>query len=303
MIDAPVTALAPWYGSKRAAAAQIVPHLGPHKVYWEPFCGSMAVLFAKDPARQETVNDLHGDLLNLARVVADRGLAQELDWQLRRTLVHEGLYREAVEALRQTPDAPGPDADPAAKVARARLYFVRSWMGMNGVAGTRTRVNFARRYTSNGGCPAVRFAAAVDSLPAWHERLRTVAVYQGCGIQLCEKVEDKAGTVIYADPPYLAKSESYVHDFDSADHRRLAAALNRFEKTRAVVSYYAHPDLAALYPGSKWRTVPLTISRALRNAGRHEKVAAPEILLVNDAADSLSPAGHGPTMQSSGRAV
>ncbi|AMV24561.1 D12 class N6 adenine-specific DNA methyltransferase [Gemmata sp. SH-PL17] len=267
-----ITALAPWYGSKRTLAARIIHQLGPHSVYWEPFCGSMAVLLAKDPSRQETVNDLHNDLINLARIVADPKLAPDLEWRLRRTLVHEGLYRETVTWLK----------DPAADqegVERAYRYFVRSWMGMNGVAGTSVRSNFARRFTSNGGCPAVRFAAAVDSLPWWHQRLRTVAIYQGDGIDLCTKVEDKAGTVIYLDPPYLKKSDDYQHDFTDPDHARLATAIGRFKHTRCVVSYYDHPKLAELYPG--WGKIAIPVHRAMANASRSMRGTAPEVLLVN----------------------
>src|ERR1044072_5384193 len=36
-----ISALAPWYGSKRTLAPEIVRQLGEHRAYWEPFCGSM----------------------------------------------------------------------------------------------------------------------------------------------------------------------------------------------------------------------------------------------------------------------
>jgi len=50
-----IGALAPWFGGKRSMAADIVRELGPHTQYFEPFCGSMAVLMAKPPAQKETV--------------------------------------------------------------------------------------------------------------------------------------------------------------------------------------------------------------------------------------------------------
>jgi hypothetical protein len=53
-----INAIAPWFGSKRTLALRIVEAIGPHKVYWEPFVGSMAVLLAKAPAKMETVNDM-----------------------------------------------------------------------------------------------------------------------------------------------------------------------------------------------------------------------------------------------------
>ena len=65
-----LNAIAPWFGSKRSLAPKIVELLGDHTAYWEPFCGSLSVLLAKPPSQQETVSDLHGDLINLARVLA-----------------------------------------------------------------------------------------------------------------------------------------------------------------------------------------------------------------------------------------
>ena len=65
-----ISALAPWFGGKRTLAPAIVEELGPHTAYWEPFCGSCAVLFAKPPLAFEQINDLHGDLINLAMVFA-----------------------------------------------------------------------------------------------------------------------------------------------------------------------------------------------------------------------------------------
>src|SRR5690349_21732835 len=95
-----ITALAPWFGAKRNLAPAIAEEIGPHRVYWEPFCGSMAVLLAKPPASMETVNDLHGDLINLARVIKHEQLGPRLYRQLRRSLFDEQLLEDAREYLR-----------------------------------------------------------------------------------------------------------------------------------------------------------------------------------------------------------
>lgn len=101
------------------------------------------------------------------------------------------------------------------------------------------------------------------------------------GIELCERVEDTARVVIYADPPYLVKGANYVHDFLAADHHRLADVLSRFRRTRVVVSYYEHSLLAELYPG--WTKIVCTTTKALVNGGLRTKgkVEAPEVLLMN----------------------
>ncbi len=89
MIEPAITSLAPWYGAKRKMATRIVAELGEHRAYWEPFCGSMAVLLSKPKATQETVNDLHGDLTNLAWVLQDPVRGPKLFRRLRRVLASE----------------------------------------------------------------------------------------------------------------------------------------------------------------------------------------------------------------------
>lgn len=271
--DMLVTSIAPWYGGKRTMAPVIIEELGEHRAYWEPFCGSMAVLLAKPAASFETVNDMHGDLVNLARCIQSDG--PRLYRRLRRAINSQELFAESRERCNSLCGTEGID--------RAYDYFLTSWQGMNGVAGTlRYNLGFARRMTKNGGHAAKRFESAVSSIPAWRRRMRAVTVLRSCGIELCEKIEDSAGVVIYVDPPYLAKGAQYLHDFDWLAHRRLAAALRRFSKTRVVVSYYAHPDLAALYPGWTVRECPQTKALVSQGArGKGNTTVAPEVLLIN----------------------
>jgi DNA adenine methylase len=285
-----IGAIAPYFGGKRTLAPIIVHELGKHTAYWEPFCGSMAVLMAKAASRSETVNDLHGDIVNLARVLAsDR--APDLYDRLSRTMFCESLYLEIRRRRKESATADEVDA--------AYCFFVESWMGKNGVAGTReANTAFCRRYTTNGGDPATRFRNAVESIPAWHQRLRSVQIYQADGIGIIERIEDKVGTVVYADPPYLVKGSAYRHDFADGfldqpnDHERLAAALCRFKRTRVVVSYYDHAALSAMYRG--WTVRPVHITKALVSQGRRDvdnKVVAPEVLLINGPSLAADAAG------------
>lgn len=273
-----VTALAPWFGGKRTLAARIIEELGPHRIYWEPFCGSMAVLMRKSACVMETVNDLHGDLVNLARVIQDGTLGPKLYRRLRRTLMCEQLHREAAERHRER----GYMVDRPADLDAAYDYFLCAWLGRNGVAGTSSyNQGFCARYTAGGGHAATRWDSVVSSIPAWRRRLRNVTIMCRDGFELLPKIADDPGTAIYCDPPYLVKGAKYVHDFDSQDHERLADALSRFRRTRVVVSYYDHPRLDELYPG--WTKRHLNVSKALVHQGRRgaSDVRAPEVLLVN----------------------
>lgn len=272
------TSVVPWFGAKRTLAPRIVSLVGPHRAYFEPFCGSLAVLLAKEPVSTEIVNDLHGDLVNLARVIRLEDTSGRLYWRLRRTLPSEALFLESRGIIRAN-DAPTDTVD----VERAYHYFLSSWLGMSGLAGTRPSSNgFSRRFSTGGGDGAVRFTGAIESLPWWHERLRGVQIWQMDGIEICERVEDREGTVVYADPPYLAEGHEYLHSFSPSDHERLAAALCAKKKTRCLVSYYDDPRLDTLYPG--WKKIPVPTTKGLTKSAERRKgvvVKSAEVLLLN----------------------
>ena len=275
-----ISAIAPWFGGKRTLAPVIVEELGPHSSYWELLCGSMAVLLVKPRSSNETVNDLHGDLVNLARVIKHERLGPMLYRQMRRWLLSEELFVEAATRYRRRTNTPAtgePDLE------RAADFFVCSWFGRNGVAGTQSyNQGFCRRFTRNGGHAATRWESAVASIPAWRRRMRHITILNGDAITLCERIEDDPAAVIYADPPYLVKGSTYVHDFTPANHEALAAALRRFRRLRVVVSYYDDPRLAELYPGWTVRHCPVTkslVNQGMR--GQAGAVMAPEVLLIN----------------------
>jgi DNA adenine methylase len=271
-----ITSLAPWYGSKRTLGPRIVDELGKHRAYWEVFCGSMAVLLNKPQSSMETVNDLHGDLTNLARVIQRRSTAELLYDTLSRTWMCESIFREYADQVNAAASQPcGDEPD----IERAVRFFVCAWMGRNGVAGTASYKNgFCVRYTKNGGHAGKRWRSAVDSIPEWQERLNNVVILNRNGFDLLDRIEDAEAVAIYCDPPYLVKAAKYQHDFNPDEHKQLADKLRRFTKTRVVVSYYDHPMLSELYPG--WTVVDCTMNKAMSSQnGKAEK--APEVLLIN----------------------
>jgi DNA adenine methylase len=297
MSEMKITAIAPWFGGKRTLAPEIVKELGPHRAYWEPFCGGMSVLLSKPPCSMETVNDLHGDLTNIARVVKDRSLGPVFYRRLRRALLSEPEMLEAFDYLDTQPLRPGLD------IERAYAYFCASWMMRSGIAGTDMRKRGAGRsisvrYTANGGAPATRWRNAIDSIPAWRERLRNVMVLTRDAFEILGKIDDQPQTAIYLDPPYLPETRSglkgsgavsrYLHDFDTHggglvpdDHHRLADALRRFKKARIVLSYYQCDRLAELYPGWTCRQFDVAKAMAHQAARGENSVRATEVLLIN----------------------
>lgn len=271
-----IKALVPWYGSKRTLAPRIIAELGPHRAYIEPFCGSMAVLMVKPQCNIEVVNDLHVNLINLARVLRDRKTAPQFHRRIRRWSLYAGVIDDAKAQL----------VESETPVDRAVAYFAMSWLGLNGYSGTDkelVNVNTAVRYTLlGGGDPVTRFRSASRSAWAFAKRLRDVDIRNEDSIALLERLADAKGQAIYVDPPYLKKGAKYLHDFDWLAHRRLAKALHKFQETRIVVSYYDHPDLAAMYP--MWTKVDCAMTKSLVSQGRRDSThsaKAPEVLLIN----------------------
>lgn len=273
-------AMIPSFGCKRTLAKRIVAELGPHDAYWELCCCSCAVLFAKEPCRMETVVDLWGDVTHLIRCLQDDDAALALYGRTARTTMSDVLYREAFERIAEQP----PPADDLIDIDRAYDLLVYSWQGRNGTIGARAAMSgsYSVRYTNSGGSPATRWKQVAESIPPWNCRLRNVTVLRRDIFEVLTRIEDRAGVVIYIDPPYVVKGAKYIHDFAPDDHARLAEALRRFKKTRVVVSYYDHPLVRELYAG--WTFVECAVTKSLTHIGRRDSKGgdkAPEILIIN----------------------
>lgn len=275
-----IAAIAPWFGGKRTIAPDIAAQLGPHQSYVEPFCGSMAVLFAKERSAIENINDLHGDLTNLAMVLAsDRfsDLADKAARMLYSTELYQAVKTEHY-SLPPTEPPNGPSAVEDLHVSAASRFLFLGWVGRNGVAGTE-RVNYqpALRWTNKGGAGGVRWRAVLESIPEWHDRLVGVIILRMNAFELIGKIEDEAGTVFYVDPPYFDIGVRYEHHFTDGDHVRLAKALNRFKRARIVLSYYDHPKLEELYAG--WTKLDFSRAKNLHVQNRRgaSTSVAPEV--------------------------
>jgi DNA adenine methylase len=288
-----LTALAPWFGGKRTLAPEIVRQLGQHQYYFEACAGSMAVLLAKPKSEHETAIDLHGALTNLAWCIQDDAKSAKLFNRLQRVLYNDDVYAASRKWLidMEASDQFGVSTDP---LDWAFHYFLASWMGRNGVAGT-ARINYqiATRWTKGGGSGPLRFRNAVESIPAWCNRLRYVHILCRNILDVLPSIEDADGVAIYADPPYLpetvASNSKYLCDFGPGEHERLASELGRFRFARVVVSYYDHPRLAELYPARcadgrrGWTKIDCSRHKHLytQNKRGSKKYEAPEVLLVN----------------------
>ncbi len=262
----------PWFGSKAALAAEILPEFGQHKSYVEPFGGGMAMLLSKPACRSETVNDLHQDLTHLARVIADPYQGAALYRRMRRILCCEQLHREARERIKQPF---------MATLDRAVDFFLVSWMSRQGVCGSQTSNTMAHGYQVSSHPCSNKLTGAVESIRAWQSRMRQVTITNRDAFQLLGKLKDEAGLLIYCDPPCLQKNGRYIFDLNDDGHDQLAQSLQRFSKARVIVSYTEHHRLAQLYPEKKWAKKILNYKARANRGAKVPSIKPPEVLLIN----------------------
>lgn len=277
-----IKSIVPYFGGKRNLANEIISALGKHSSYWEPFCGSLAVLLAKPAVSMEVAVDLYGEVINLASVLAGEDSAVKLYSMASRWLFCEGSFTDLaarVKADELLPaDVEHPDVD------RAFRFLAVSWAGRNGLTGTKSyNFSFCARYSSTGGHSAKRFISAIESIPWWHSRLRNVTFLNRDAFSVLNRIEDSPGVSIYVDPPYMNKTKNYIHDFvrteKSSNHKDLAERLKRFKRSRVVLSYYDHPSLSEYYPN--WHLKCFEVNKALSNTGDSAPSRECEVILSN----------------------
>lgn len=214
-------------GSKATLADWIVSHYPAHVHYLECYAGTLAPFFAKEKAPHEVVNDLSGRLVNLFRVVRERG--EELA-----TLIELTPYaRTEYYASYEQADDPLEDA---------RRFLVRSWQAHGFKSYKRTG------WRNNGSKSLQPITNLWNDLPARIRatiaRLKDAEIESVPALALIERYKT-VDTLIYADPPYVLSTRKgvklYAHEMTDQDHLALLDTLDRHPGP-AILSGY-HCDL------------------------------------------------------------
>ena len=103
-------------GSKWNLARDLAKLIPEHHTYCEPYAGSMAMLFTKDPSPIEVVNDLDSDVVNLFQCI------QQDSERLARLVMTTPYSREVY-------DSQFKDGGYASRYQRAAGFLVKCWQG------------------------------------------------------------------------------------------------------------------------------------------------------------------------------
>lgn len=221
-------------GAKWSAARWITGNLPAHEIYLEPFFGSGAIFFNKEPARLETINDLDGNVVNLFNVI--RGRPQELAAAVELTPWAREEYEAACMTI-AAKEMNAPYLEDMPEVEWARAFLVRCWQAFGTLTGQKT----GWRHSATGRCPVMpqQWAQVPERILSTARRLREAQIEHMDAVQLIKKYNDPR-CLIYADPPYMPETRRkkiYAVEMDEAQHAELLTALDAHSGSVVLSGY------------------------------------------------------------------
>ena len=224
-----------WVGGKSRLRKYIIPLLPEHTCYVEPFAGAAWVLFGKMPSPVEVLNDLDHDLVNFFRVVKERPqeLVASFEWEL--------VSRAEFERLAAT------DVTRLDDIQRAHRFYYLIMAGWGG------ELHYPRFQTSiTDGGHGNRLIGALKTLQQRlqpvHSRLKTVII-ENLDWQSCLDRYDRAGTVMYIDPPYPDNKCNYTHNMRGWEEHECMAKRLMNTQCKWLLSSYDTPEVRHLFAG------------------------------------------------------
>ncbi len=183
-----------------------------------------SVLLQKPRSQIEVYNDLYGEVVNLFRVVRDRGE------DLKKVLEATPFARDEYVLSHDFTDDP---------VENARRFVVRIQQGRGSGSGYKKRGFDAFHHQNGHHVRSWRKHSEV--IPSITERMKDVIIENRPAIEVISQ-QDRPETLFYVDPPYLlnerTREKVYAVEMSEDDHHELALALNKI-KGMAIVSGYS----------------------------------------------------------------
>ncbi len=191
-------------GSKWSIANDIVSCFGEHYHYVEPYFGSGAVFFTKDPSPHEFLNDANHLVVNFFKVLRDQ--TEDLCWALETT----PWSREEYTHSHIVTGEPLEDA---------RRFVVRIWQAHASDLAKKTGwKNRGSKQRARG--MSVRWQRVPAELTELAWRLQDAEIENRPALEVMRRFS-ASDCLIYADPPYLPSTRTqtmYGQEMSEAEH-------------------------------------------------------------------------------------
>lgn len=276
---APCRPLMKWPGGKSEELPVIRSCIPPHTRYFEPFLGGGAVFFDAIQA-PSFINDKHEDLMNFYACVQGqtRNFFRSLDawidkWDEASLEARNAMYYE----VRGRYNANGRTA-----TAQAVDFFLLRELAYGGMFRVNSRgafnVPFGRAYALNKNLRDKVDHLRSESVVAKMGRATLSAKDFG---EFMEGFEFTRDDFMFVDPPYDSRFSKYdQHDFDSADHERLAKMLRRFPGRFMLICKLTPFVEQAYLDHSRWRVHRYRRNYRFNIKGRFSR-SVTHVMIVN----------------------
>ncbi|MET7772432.1 DNA adenine methylase [Nocardia sp. NPDC005366] len=213
-------------GSKWSLATEIVSHFGDHYHYIEPYFGSGAVFFTKEPSGHELVNDLHSVVINFFRVLRTR--TEDLQFALEATPWSREEYDDSHVV---TGD----------ELEDARRFVTRIWQAHASDLAKKTGWK-NRGSRQRAGGMSLRWQRVPSELAELAVRLKDAEIENRPALEVISRFATQ-DTLIYADPPYLMETRTqkmYASEMSIDEHVEMLEALVAHPGPVVISGYTNH---------------------------------------------------------------
>lgn len=236
---------------KKRLAARLVKLVPPHKVYVEPFAGSAAVFFEKEPVETEVLGDADPEIafaFKALKTLTD----DELEALRKKSWIgSERAFKQLIEAR------------PRSKVEKLYRFLYLSHFSYGKLRGK----------SFNPNADGVE-ARTIERIEQHRERLRAATVRHAHYADLVKEF-DGPDTFFFLDPPYPGHNVEVGEDtFDEVEFRKVLDGI----KGRFLVTYGTRGELDT--KGFHVRKIrPPRSIRAMRGVGGPKTL--PQLLIAN----------------------
>lgn len=207
----------------------ILPFLEtPHAQYVEPFCGGLAVFFAKKPSSHEVINDIDNRVINFWKQCQTN--FEPLQEKIKMTLHSEYYYKKAGDILRGGLENSTPLDFAWAFWVQTNMSFSAKIYGGFAFGNDNTRPLNTKNKRRN-------FIQAIE------KRLGKTQIFCRDAIELI-KLKDTPDTFFYFDPPY-AESQCGHYESEKSVYYQLLELLPTL-KGKFLLSSYPSSELNEL---------------------------------------------------------
>ncbi len=222
---------------KKKLAKRLAAMLPPHKTYVEPFAGSAAVLFEKEPADTEVINDGDQEIVQAYRLI--KRLTKERIERLRRMnwVGDVGRYKRIY------------DSRPKGDVAKLHRFLYITHFSYGRMRG-RSFSPSSQGVKSN----------TIKRVEKYGPRLKNVAIHGG-GYERVVRQYDSKNTAFYLDPPY-AGYDARVGE-SKFDEEKFFNVLKSI-KGKFLLTYGIRGKLPKLLKGSGFHVKRIRTRRDIR---------------------------------------